>query len=44
VMEPMVKNKICSVLAGYVWDETNPFVSQHERKVEQLARVLGIEA
>jgi flavin-dependent dehydrogenase len=39
-MEPATKNKVCSVLAGYVWDESNPFVSQHARKVEQLARVL----
>ena len=40
VMEPSVKNMICSVLAGYVWDETNPFVSQHARKVDQLARLV----
>ncbi|MHB8419150.1 MAG: NAD(P)/FAD-dependent oxidoreductase [Myxococcales bacterium] len=36
---PSVKQKICSVLAGYVWDETNPFVRDHRRKVEQLHRV-----
>ena len=23
-------NQICSVLAGYVWDETNPFVKKHK--------------
>jgi flavin-dependent dehydrogenase len=39
-----VKNKICSVLAGYVWDETNPFVSQPERKLEQLYRVIAAQA
>jgi len=35
-----MRNKICSVLAGYVWDETNPFVTQHERKVAQLLRFI----
>jgi flavin-dependent dehydrogenase len=34
-----VKRMICSVLAGYVWDESNPFVAQHQRKVAQLARL-----
>jgi flavin-dependent dehydrogenase len=33
------KEKVCSVLAGYVWDETNPFVKEHGRKVAQLARL-----
>jgi 2-polyprenyl-6-methoxyphenol hydroxylase-like FAD-dependent oxidoreductase len=31
--------KICSVLAGYVWDQTNPLVQHHARKVEQLLRL-----
>lgn len=31
--------QICSVLAGYVWDESNPFVREHARKVDQLARI-----
>jgi flavin-dependent dehydrogenase len=34
-----VKRMICSVLAGYVWDDSNPFVAQHRRKVAQLARL-----
>lgn len=33
-------NKICSVLAGYVWDETNPFVRKSERSVKVLADYL----
>jgi len=41
VLAEPVKNMICSVLAGYVWDETNPFVAQHQRKVAQLARIVG---
>lgn len=31
-------NQICSILAGYVWDEENPCVRQHERAVETIAR------
>jgi flavin-dependent dehydrogenase len=34
------KQMICSVLAGYVWDKANPFVAQHQRKVQQLAQML----
>jgi len=40
-MPAAVKNKICSVLAGYVWDESNPFVSQHHRKLGQLFRLFS---
>lgn len=32
--------QICSVLAGYVWDESNPFVKNHEKNVRTLARFL----
>lgn len=38
-----VKRKICSVLAGYVWDETNPFVKKHERAITGLARVIRMQ-
>ncbi len=34
------KNQICSVLAGYVWDTTNPFVKKHERALKSLAEVI----
>jgi flavin-dependent dehydrogenase len=33
-----IMRQICSVLAGYVWDETNPFVKHHEKNVRTLAR------
>lgn len=33
-------NKICSVLAGYVWDESNPFVKKSEKTVQALANYL----
>ncbi len=35
-----MKRQICSVLAGYVWDQNNPFVKQHARAVKALANVL----
>ncbi len=31
------KRKICSVLAGYVWDTTNPMVKKHKTIVKTLA-------
>lgn len=33
-------NQICSVLAGYVWDETNPFVARREKNLPALAKFL----
>ena len=38
--EESVKSKICSVLAGYVWDMENPYVKKHERAVKALADML----
>jgi len=35
-----IMSQICSVLAGYVWDESNPFVKQHEKNVRTLSRFL----
>ena len=32
--------KICSVLAGYVWDKSNPFVTKADRALEALAHLL----
>lgn len=36
--------RICSVLAGYVWDDSNPLVRDHARKVDQLWRLARAEA
>jgi flavin-dependent dehydrogenase len=33
---PEVKAMICSLLAGYAWDERNPFVAQSERRLQTL--------
>ncbi len=38
-----IKNQICSVLAGYVWDETNPYVKNHENALKRLVRVIELE-
>lgn len=36
-----IMSQICSVLAGYVWDDTNPFVKNHEKNVRTLSRYLA---
>lgn len=38
--DPEVKNQICSVLAGYVWDLENPFVRKHEKALTSLASII----
>lgn len=35
-----VMHQICSVLAGYVWDTSNPFVRKHSTILGTLARVI----
>ncbi len=40
---PEIQRQICSVLAGYVWDTTNPYVKNHERVLKTLAQVLKLE-
>lgn len=37
---PEFKQMICSVLAGYVWDLDNPFVRSHDRRVQQVVRMV----
>ena len=37
---PRTRAQICSVLAGYVWDKTNPLVAHHARRVDQLGRIV----
>ena len=38
-----VKNMICSILAGYVWDQNNPYVKDHNTALKKLARLIEIE-
>jgi len=35
--DPIIKSQICSVLAGYVWDTTNPYVRNHKNALQKLA-------
>ncbi|HVU07889.1 MAG TPA: NAD(P)/FAD-dependent oxidoreductase [Verrucomicrobiae bacterium] len=37
---PDIMRQICSVLAGYVWDKSNPYVAQPERALTLLAQVV----
>ncbi len=34
-----IKEMICSILAGYAWDESNPFVSQSKRRLAAVAEI-----
>ena len=38
-----IKEQICAVLAGYVWDRKNPFVKNHSRIISNVARLIEIE-
>lgn len=40
---PVFKEQICAVLAGYVWDETNPFVKKHNRILRNVAKLIEME-
>jgi hypothetical protein len=40
-VNPEIMRQICSVLAGYVWDKSNPYVAQANRKLAMLAKVLN---
>ena len=40
---PQIKRQICSVLAGYVWDQKNPFVKNHDRLIKTVANVINLE-
>ena len=40
-IDEKVKKQICSVLAGYVWDKSNPFVARHKQSVKNLANLFS---
>lgn len=40
--DPEIKRQICSVLAGYVWDQSNPFVANHDNALKRLARLITL--
>ncbi|GAA3508366.1 NAD(P)/FAD-dependent oxidoreductase [Aquimarina addita] len=37
------KEQICAVLAGYVWDKTNPFVRKHKHIIRNVAKMIEME-
>jgi len=37
--DPAIMSQICSVLAGYVWDKSNPYVTQASRALSLLANI-----
>ena len=41
--DPEVKKKICAVLAGYVWNEENPFVKKHDNLIKNMAHLIDME-
>lgn len=38
-----IKEQICAVLAGYVWNQKNPFVRNHSRILENLHKLIQKE-
>jgi flavin-dependent dehydrogenase len=40
--DPGIKARICSVLAGYVWDESNYYVREHRTGISTLAKVVDM--
>ncbi|WP_022943857.1 NAD(P)/FAD-dependent oxidoreductase [Pseudoalteromonas ruthenica] len=39
-----VRRMISAILAGYAWDESNPYVAQSERRLDVLATLCNMEA
>lgn len=36
---PKIKQMVCSILAGYAWDQTNPYVKDSQRRLMTLAEI-----
>ncbi|WP_336391515.1 hypothetical protein [Gallaecimonas pentaromativorans] len=34
-----IKRMVCSILAGYAWDKTNPYVKESSRRLGTLAEI-----
>ena len=41
---PDIRRMICSVLAGFAWDDRNPFVAEPRRRLDVLARYCAMQA
>lgn len=40
--DPEIKRQICSVLAGYVWDQKNPYVRDHAVALQRLVKLIDV--
>jgi flavin-dependent dehydrogenase len=40
---PEIKRQICSVLAGYVWDQNNPYVKDHAGALKRLTKLIDVQ-
>lgn len=40
-VSPEIKRMICAILAGYAWDENNPYVIKSDRRLQVLAEICG---
>ncbi|MGF1718634.1 NAD(P)/FAD-dependent oxidoreductase [Vibrio kyushuensis] len=38
-----IKQMICAILAGYAWDESNPYVKESERRLSRLAEFVRLD-
>ncbi|MEZ9894297.1 NAD(P)/FAD-dependent oxidoreductase [Vibrio lentus] len=36
---PKIKQMVCSILAGYAWDQANPYVKESKRRLTTLAEI-----
>jgi len=41
---PEIRRMICSILAGYAWDERNPFVSEARRRLKMISELCAKDA
>jgi len=39
---PEIRRMISSILAGYAWDESNPYVAEHKRRLRVLAELCAM--
>ena len=42
IVNPNIKRQLCSVLAGYVWDKSNPFVKKHKKAMKVVQQVIKL--
>ena len=40
---PGIRRMICSILAGYAWDQNNPFVAEPERRLDVISQICAAE-